>query len=123
MFAAQSVTIAAPAPAAPLPLLLTMFQFATSAAKVAALALALAQALQRRGVGERPATLAARTAMETFRYAAESWLADPAGGMGTHLERAFDELHDLSVAFSPKEARLALKAPASGRPGAGSTRR
>ncbi len=92
-------------------------------AKVAALSLALAQALQRRGVGERPATLAARTAMETFRYAAESWLADPAGGMGTHLERAFDELHDLSVAFPPKEARLALKAPASGRPGAGSTRR
>ena len=74
-------------------------------------------------MGERPATLAARTAMETFRYAAESWLADPAGGMGTHLERAFDELHDLSVAFPTKEARAAVKTPASLRPGAGSARR
>ena len=80
-------------------------------AKVAALANALAQALRRRGVDERSATLAARTGMETFRYAVESWLADPAGGLGTHLDRAFDELHGLATAFPTKEARAAVKMP------------
>ncbi len=74
-------------------------------AKVAALAEALAQALRRRGVDERLAALAARTGMETFRHAVESWLADPAGGVGAHLDRAFDELHGLAASFSTRKTR------------------
>ena len=74
-------------------------------AKVAALAGALAVALRRRGVDERPATLAARTGMETFRYAIETWFADPAGGVGVHLDRAFGELAGLTVALPAKQGR------------------
>ena len=74
-------------------------------AKVAALAGALALALRRRGVDERLATLAARTGMEVFRYAIESWFADPAGGVGAHLDRAFDELTGLTAALATKLGR------------------
>ncbi len=74
-------------------------------AKVAALAEALALALRQRGVGERLAALAAQTGMATFRYAVASWFADPAGGLGTHLDRAFDELDGLAASSSTRKAR------------------
>ena len=59
---------------------------------MAALAEALALALQRRGVDERLASLASQTGMAIFRYAVATWFADPAGGLGVHLDRAFDVL-------------------------------
>ena len=74
-------------------------------AKVAALAEALALALRQRGVDERLAALAAQTGMATFRYAVASWFADPAGGLGTHLDRAFDELDGLAASSSTRKAR------------------
>ncbi len=74
-------------------------------AKVAALAGALAQALRRRGVDERLATLAARTGMEAFRHAIEAWFADPVGGVGAHLDRTFEELEGLAAAFSAQNPR------------------
>lgn len=65
-------------------------------AKIAALAESLALALRQRGVGERLAAFAAQTGMATFRYAVASWFADPAGGLGAHLDRAFHELDKLA---------------------------
>ena len=74
-------------------------------AKMAALAEALALALRRRGVNERLAALAAQTGMATFRYAVASWFAAPAGGLGAHLDRAFDALDGLAASFSTGAAR------------------
>ena len=74
-------------------------------AKVAALAEALAVALRQRGVDEPLAALAAQTGMATFRYAVASWFADPAGGLGVHLDRAFDELDGLASSFSTRAVR------------------
>ena len=74
-------------------------------AKVAVLAEALALALRQRGVEERLAALAAQTGMATFRYAVVSWFADPTGGLGAHLERAFEELDGLASALSPTKTR------------------
>ncbi len=73
--------------------------------KVAALAEVLALALRQRGVDERLAALAAQTGMATFRYAVASWFADPASGLGTHLDRAFDELDGLASSFSTRKVR------------------
>ena len=73
--------------------------------KVAALAEALALALRQRGVDERLAALAAQTGMATFSYAVASWFADPAGGLATHLDRAFRELDGLASSFSTRVAR------------------
>ena len=75
-------------------------------AKVAALAEALALALRQRDVDERLAALAAQTGMATFRYAVASWFADAAGGLGAHLDRAFEELDGLASSFSTRKARL-----------------
>ena len=74
-------------------------------AKVAALAEALALTLHQRGVDGRLAALAARAGMATFCYAVESWFADPAGGLGTCLERAFAELDGLSSPLAAPGAR------------------
>ena len=74
-------------------------------AKVAALAEALALALRQRGVNESLAALAAQTGMATFRYAVASWFADPAGGLGTHLDRAFEELDGLASSLSARKVR------------------
>ena len=70
-----------------------------------ALAEALALALRQRGVDEPLAALAAQAGMATFRYAVASWFANPTGGLGTHLDRAFDELDGLASSFSTKKAR------------------
>ena len=74
-------------------------------AKEAALAEALAEALCQRGVDERLAILAAQTGMAVFRYAVVLWFADPSGGLGRCLERAFDELDGLSSSLSVRGAR------------------
>ena len=66
-------------------------------AKLEALAEALAAALQKRGVADAPAALAAQIGMAVFRHAVASWFADPAGGLGTHLDRAFNELGGLAA--------------------------
>ena len=73
-------------------------------AKLAALAEALALTLRQRGVDEPRAALAAQTGMATFRYAVASWFANPAGGLRTHLDRAFNELEGLAASFSAKKA-------------------
>lgn len=74
-------------------------------AKEAALAEALAEALRQRGVDERLAALAAQTGMAAFRYAVVSWFADPSGGLGLCLERAFDALDRLSSSLSTRGVR------------------
>ena len=65
-------------------------------AKSAALIMLLAAELQRRGVEEKLATLAARTGMAAFSYAAQAWIEDPSLGLETCLERAFRALGGLS---------------------------
>ena len=74
-------------------------------AKESALAEALALALRQRGMDEPLAALAARAGMATFRYAVATWFADPAGGLGAHLDRAFDALDGLASSFSTRKAR------------------
>ncbi len=64
-------------------------------AKEAALAAALGAALQKRGVNEQLADLASKTGMATFQYAVATWFADSAGGLNSHLDRAFSELDRL----------------------------
>ena len=71
-------------------------------AKVAALVEALALALHQRGVDEFRAALAAQTGMATFRYAVASWFVNPVGGLGTHLDHAFDELKGLAASLSTR---------------------
>jgi AcrR family transcriptional regulator len=75
-------------------------------AKVAALAEALALSLSQRGVDEGIAALASHTGMATFRYAVGSWFADPAGGLGTHLNRAFEELDGLASSLSRRKVKV-----------------
>jgi AcrR family transcriptional regulator len=65
-------------------------------AKVALLTAALAEALQRRGVEGRLATLAAQTGMAAFGHAVASWIEFPTEGLDAHLDRAFEQLHALS---------------------------
>jgi AcrR family transcriptional regulator len=67
-------------------------------AKAAAMTAVLATALQRRGVEEKLAILAARAGMAAFSHAASAWREDPSLGLGVHLERAFQTLHGLSAA-------------------------
>ncbi|MGZ3401897.1 MAG: helix-turn-helix domain-containing protein [Phenylobacterium sp.] len=56
----------------------------------------LAAALQRRGVEERLAGLAARTGMAAFGYAASAWREDPSRDLEAHLARALEALQALS---------------------------
>lgn len=65
-------------------------------AKAAALVAVLAEALRRRGVDGRLATLAAQAGMAALSHAVTSWLDDPSKGLDAHIVRAFDELHSLS---------------------------
>ena len=53
--------------------------------KHAALADALAEALKARGVGDLPATLAARAGVMAFAHATVSWLDDPAPSLDERL--------------------------------------
>ena len=74
-------------------------------AKVASLVDGLALALRRRGVDDRLATLAAQTGMAAFRYAIASWFADATHGLGSDLDRAFDELDGLASPLASRKAR------------------
>ena len=74
-------------------------------AKEAALTADLALALRRRGVDERLAALAAQVGWAAFRYAVESWFADPSRPLGAHLDDAFDALCSLSSPLGVTEAR------------------
>lgn len=64
-------------------------------AKHAALADSLAEALQARGVPDLTAALAARTAMEAFVHAVDSWIDDPEPGLDERLDRARREMQAL----------------------------
>jgi AcrR family transcriptional regulator len=66
-------------------------------AKTASLTALLAAALRRRGVEDKLATLAARTGMAAFGYAAHAWFEDPSVSLATHLDRAFEALRGLSA--------------------------
>lgn len=65
-------------------------------AKGEALTSALAAALERRGVGERVARLAAEVGMVTWAQAVNIWLAEPSIPLGTHLANEFDALTQLT---------------------------
>ncbi|WP_109002394.1 TetR family transcriptional regulator [Streptomyces rishiriensis] len=66
-------------------------------AKAASLTEAVAEALQRRGVADRLAGLAAQTGWAAFHHAAQAWIDDPSQTLDAHLLRAFDDLRTLSA--------------------------
>jgi AcrR family transcriptional regulator len=70
-------------------------------AKAASITGLLASALEARGVEPRLATLASQAGMAAFSYAASCWREDPSPGLATHLERAFQTLHDVAAPPSP----------------------
>lgn len=76
-------------------------------AKAAALIGALAEALRRRGVEGRLATLAAQAGMAAFGHAVASWLDDPTKSLDVHLVQAFEDLHNLSSTL--READLNVR--------------
>ena len=78
--------------------------------KTASLIVLLSSALQQRGVEEKLATLAARSGMAAFAYAARAWFEDPSLSLKIHLERAFHALHELSAAQPTASARRRAKA-------------
>ncbi len=63
--------------------------------KTAGVTRALSAALERRGVEEALASLAAQAGMAAFSYAAKAWFDDPKAGLEAHLWRAFQKLQDL----------------------------
>lgn len=65
-------------------------------AKTASLVSVLGDALHRKGVEEKRASLAAKVGMAAFSYAARSWFEDPSQPFDIHLTRAFEALHQLS---------------------------
>lgn len=65
-------------------------------AKHAALTRAVAGALQKRGVENRRAALAAQTGAAVLSYAIEAWFADSSTPLADHLDRAFGALEGLS---------------------------
>ncbi|MFE9899786.1 TetR family transcriptional regulator [Streptomyces achromogenes] len=74
-------------------------------AKAAWLTEGVAEALRQRGVPDRLAGLAAHTGWAAFHQAAQDWIDDPSQGLDAHLARAFDDLHALSGAVPPAQAR------------------
>jgi AcrR family transcriptional regulator len=67
-------------------------------AKAAAMADAVAEALRRRGVPERLATLSAHTGWAAFHHAAQAWLDDSSAGLDAHLVHTFRDLGTLFAA-------------------------
>jgi AcrR family transcriptional regulator len=65
-------------------------------AKAESLATAIAEALRRRGVASRLASLAAQAGWATFHLAVQAWIDDPTQSLDAHLSRAFDDLRALS---------------------------
>jgi AcrR family transcriptional regulator len=76
-------------------------------AKTAVLIAGLADALARRGVEPRLATLAAQTGMAAFSHALTAWIDDPGTNLDQHLFRAFEELRGLSA--TPREAAMSRR--------------
>ena len=74
-------------------------------AKIAALIENLARALRQRGVDEPSATLAAEVGMAVFCHAITSWFVEPSRPLGTHLDRTFANLCQLSLPLARTEAR------------------
>lgn len=66
-------------------------------AKLASLTDHLAAALQRRGIDDRRASLAAQAGMVAYIHAVISWNQDPSRTLGAHLCTAFDGLRALST--------------------------
>ena len=65
-------------------------------AKQTALTQLVAETLQKRGVENRRAALAAQAGMAVLSYALNGWFADPSSELVHHLDRAFDELQGLA---------------------------
>lgn len=65
-------------------------------AKSASLTILLSTELQRRGVDPKLATLAARTGMAAFGYAAQAWFENPARTLEDHLQQASTALKALA---------------------------
>jgi AcrR family transcriptional regulator len=65
---------------------------------------ALAEALRRRGVASRLASLAAQVGWATFHQAVQARIDDPSQSLDAHLSRAFDDLRALSSTASPAKA-------------------
>jgi AcrR family transcriptional regulator len=65
-------------------------------AKDAHLVEGLVEALRARGVDDEVATIAVQVGWATLRQAMRRWMADPAGGLGPRLERAFDQLRSVA---------------------------
>ena len=74
-------------------------------AKHASLTEVVAEALRRRAVPDRLATLAAQTGWATYRQAVQAWTNDPGQGLDAHLAQAFDDLRTLSATGSTTTTR------------------
>jgi AcrR family transcriptional regulator len=57
---------------------------------------ALTSALCQRGVPDRSANLAAQMGMAAMGHAVAAWFEDGSRDLGTYVEQAFKEVHDLS---------------------------
>ena len=71
-------------------------------AKHVALTRVVAEALQRRGVEKHRADLAAQAGLAVFGYALDRWFADSSVRLDDYLDRAFDELQQLSTPTDPR---------------------
>lgn len=67
-------------------------------AKSAAMIAAVAEALERRGVEEKAASLTASAGMTVLEHATRAWFADPSVSLSTHFQRELQALHRLSAA-------------------------
>lgn len=57
---------------------------------------ALASALRQRGVPDRSADLVAQMGMAAMGHAVAAWFEDGSSDLGSYVEQAFKEVHDLS---------------------------
>jgi len=71
-------------------------------AKHLAITRAVAEALQRRGVGQLRAELAAQAGSAVLSYALAGWFADSSVRLGDYLDRGFEELQKLSTPVDPR---------------------
>jgi AcrR family transcriptional regulator len=86
--------------------------------KLASLGSALAKALDRRGVGEPAASLAAEAGVAAFKIAFERWVRDARRGtLRQHLREALDQLKAVAAGqvALPGESRRVMARPTSGR--------
>jgi AcrR family transcriptional regulator len=72
--------------------------------KTRAVMSALESALRKRGVPDRTASLAAQIGMAALGHAVAAWFESESSDLGAHVERAFEELRELST-FAPGSGR------------------